>query len=191
MQQTVARSLRAPETAQVAADIVAHVSGRDPAAQIAALRHWLDGRVRFLADPLIDGDVIRSPELLLAQLERTGEIRGDCDDLATFVATLGHAIGIPARFVTLGFEGPTGPFAHVFTELQDQSGRWIEMDVTETPERRAANPPSRRAEWPAYPKGANMAAQLGQLLAGAQLAYVAYTALRDLGDVLREAGIEL
>lgn len=172
MQATVSRALRRPEIVAQAVEIAAATDGRDRIKLIRQLHDWLDARVKFIPDPLIDGDVIRTPALLLGQLAQTGMIRGDCDDVATLTATLAHSIGIPARFVTLGFFRPDAPFSHVFTELQDQHGEWHALDVTETKARRSVSPVSRRAEHPAVIARPSAAATLGILLAAGRLVYL-------------------
>lgn len=100
-----------------------HVSG-----QIAAIRGYLVRRVRFVADPL-GPELLQDPVLMLEDAEREGAAMGDCDDFATLAASLGGAIGIPARFVVVGFSGPDAPYEHVWTELFDGS-QWHELDVT-------------------------------------------------------------
>lgn len=150
MQKTVADSLRDPGVVEQAVDIVRGAEPRDKLGQIQAIHAWLDEYVEFIPDPLFEGDVIRTPALLLRQLEDHGDIRGDCDDIATLAATLAHAVGIAARFVTLGFGAVEGaPFQHVYAELEDQGGKWHPLDVTETDERRATTKPTRRAAYPA------------------------------------------
>ena len=171
-------SLRDPAIVDRAAAIVRDLDGRDRAGQIRAIRAWLAANVRFLPDPLIDGDVIRTPSLLLRQLKRDGFMQGDCDDVATLAATLGHAVGIPARFVTLGFFGPTAPFRHVFAELEDTAGQWHEMDVTESEQTRT-HAPTRRETHDVLAAGAGM----GSLLGLAQVVYVAAQLLKALEGI--------
>lgn len=168
MRSVALDALRDPGIVEQAAAIVQSVNGRDTLGKIRAIRAWLAARVRFLPDPLIDGDVIRTPALLLKQLERQGFMQGDCDDIATLAATLGHAVGVPARFVTLGFFGPTAPFRHVFTELGDESGKWHELDVTENEQTRTMKP-TRREEHELLRAGGG---GLGTLLAVAQAVYL-------------------
>ncbi|MEE8177710.1 MAG: hypothetical protein V3T65_06925 [Acidobacteriota bacterium] len=68
------------------------------------------------------------PEML-EDMQRWGAAQVDCDDAAVLSAALGKAVGLKPRFVVLGFEGPTGPYRHVYTELFDGVA-WTEMDVT-------------------------------------------------------------
>lgn len=178
MRAVVMESLRDPAIVERAAAIVRNVDGRDKLGQIRALRAWLASNVRFLPDPLIDGDVIRTPALLLRQFDRDGVIRGDCDDVATLTATLGHAVGIAARFVTLGFNGPAAPFQHVFCELADDAGGWHQMDVTETAATRAAQKPTRREVYEVL--GPGVTPSLAGLLTFVQGAYLVVQAVQQI-----------
>jgi transglutaminase-like putative cysteine protease len=158
-------------------ELVQRVDGHDPATQIRVVRDWLGQHVKFLADPYIDGDVIRAPDYLLAQYAKDGVIQGDCDDVATLAASMLQAIGIPARFTALGFGGAAAPFVHVYAEAQEPSGQWVPLDVTETDERRSRNTPTRAAHWPASSRGWQ---GLGSLVGFAQGVYLAARAWEHL-----------
>jgi hypothetical protein len=60
---------------------------------------------------------------------------GDCDDGATFLATLLAAIGITPRFRFGGQEDDSMDdgcnYHHVWVQARDDKGRWHDMDVTE------------------------------------------------------------
>lgn len=184
MQNVARQSLEDPAIVSLAADIVAEVDGRDTLGQIAAIRSWLARYVRFLPDPRIDGDVIRTPAALLSQLGRVGYMQGDCDDVSTLAATLGQAVGLNARFVTLGFD-PVGPYTHVFCELEDETGQWHELDVTEPDGVHQEFRPARREEYPATtddPRALDLRGLLGIL----EIAYVAYGAWKGFQQLYAE-----
>lgn len=132
MAECVNAALYQPEVIGTAVDIVRGVNGRDADGLAAALRDWLEARVAFLPDPLIDGDVLRVPSYSLAEIRQHGVARIDCDDAAMLSAALAKSIGLPARFRVLGFPR----WAHVYTEVLTQHG-WAPLDVTESVERRA------------------------------------------------------
>jgi transglutaminase-like putative cysteine protease len=109
--------------------------GRNLECQYRALRRWLVSHWQFVRDP--SGiELIHRPERLLDQIRTQGYALGDCDDAAILGAALGKIVGFPARFVVLGFFGPSRPFSHVFTELWVTQS-WCELDVTRTPQRPA------------------------------------------------------
>lgn len=92
-----------------------------------AIRDFLKATVNFTPDP-VGVEWISTPDQMLREIEARGLVQGDCDDVAVLAASLGMAVGMPARFVLLGFN-PHLPFFHVYTELQTSQG-WAEMDVT-------------------------------------------------------------
>lgn len=84
--------------------------------------------MRFVADPVRD-ELLHDPVLLLERIGRDGFATGDCDDVATLGATLGESVGLPARFIVLGFDDPGAPFGHVYAEILAGT-RWVELDTT-------------------------------------------------------------
>jgi len=60
---------------------------------------------------------------------------GDCDEGSTFLATMMAAIGIVPRFRFGGVDSDKAAdgcsYYHVWTQGQDESGHWIDFDVTE------------------------------------------------------------
>lgn len=96
-------------------------------ARIYALRRWLDFHTRFTHDPG-EIELVRSPTAALLEIEATGVLRGDCDDVATLGASMALALGMTVRYRVLGWSR-AGPYSHVLTECWD--GRnWIDLDVT-------------------------------------------------------------
>jgi transglutaminase-like putative cysteine protease len=108
------------------------------------LRSWLADHVRFLDDPvgvsLVGGGIAEVDDYLrdpiteqVRQLQATGEVRGDCDDVAMLGATLARAAGFSAvRFRVVSFDPSSPhPYSHVFTEVLTSRG-WLDFDVTRT-----------------------------------------------------------
>jgi transglutaminase-like putative cysteine protease len=119
-----------PIVIETATEIARHVNGRNPAALAAAIGDWCALRVEFLPDPAIDGDVLRTPEHTLREIERHGFARIDCDDAAMLVAALATALGLSCRFVVFAYFDPRAPFSHVATEVDTQRGPVL-LNVTE------------------------------------------------------------
>lgn len=125
MRAIVRGALRVPLLVETAADIVASAGGSTEAAE--RIRAWLDRHTEFVHDP-VGVELIKTPRYMLQEIAHHGTARGDCDDVAVLGAALGKAVGLPARFVLLGFkEG--APFEHVYAELLTDSG-WLELDTT-------------------------------------------------------------
>lgn len=121
------RALEDPLLVELAQRIIRDVGTQDEPGKIRALRGWLDRATRFLDDPL-GVELIRTPRRLILTAYQLGYFEGDCDDVAVLAAALGKAVGLPARYVVVGFE-PGGPFRHVYAELWDGQ-EWRELDVT-------------------------------------------------------------
>lgn len=111
---------------QLAAAIV-RGAGTNRQAEVALIREWLQGFTQFVRDP-IGLEWVMTPMAQLEALDQHGIIQGDCDDVAVLGAALGMAIGLRARFITIG---NARQFVHVFAVLGDPSGRqWWELDIT-------------------------------------------------------------
>lgn len=128
MRDTARAALKDPRVLEAAGTIVRAAPARDYAGQVRLLRAWVASHTKFLRDP-VGLELLRTPRYMLDEIARVGVAQGDCDDIALFAAALGLAVGLPARFVALGFRGATGPFTHVITELR-AGDRWLELDTT-------------------------------------------------------------
>lgn len=128
MAELVKHGASLPVVRATAESIIATVPPRDAGNQIDALRYWLATAVHFVSDP-VDIELVKHPAVLLEEITTTGQAFGDCDDAAVLGAALGESIGLPARFVALGFGTPDAPLAHVLTELWDGQA-WRDLDVT-------------------------------------------------------------
>ncbi len=126
MRQEVHTAIRNPLTIRAAESIIP--TNADAATQVAALRGWLQSHIEFLMDPH-GTELLRTPDYMLEIIREDGYAKGDCDDVATLAATLGLAVGFPARFVLFSL-GPNLPFSHVFCELFTLCKGWLELDTT-------------------------------------------------------------
>jgi transglutaminase-like putative cysteine protease len=95
--------------------------------ELAALYYFVCRNVRYQRDPLTV-ELVKTP---MATLE-TGV--GDCDDIATLLASMVLLCGSQARFVTVGFRRKW-PFTHVFAEgLDPKTKRWVTLDPVAGPD---------------------------------------------------------
>jgi transglutaminase-like putative cysteine protease len=133
MRQQVRDTLKkSREAIQTANMVVAAVSPRDKRSQIDAIFDWLSHRFRFVPDP-IGVELLRNPADSIHQINRLGFAQGDCDEAAMITAVLAMANGIPARFRSLAFNGPSAPYSHVVTDLAPGDGKWYPIDITKPP----------------------------------------------------------
>jgi transglutaminase-like putative cysteine protease len=113
-------------------DIIRGINTRDRLSQIAAIYNWFDKHYTFVNDP-IEVELIKDPERILEEIEKTGRVLGDCDDASTFLAAAVRSIGIPATLIRVGFHKKPlgkseGPYTHVYTRTVDQYNRPITLD---------------------------------------------------------------
>lgn len=92
------------------------------------LDSWLRQTFRYRSE---ENEIIRTPEFMLTDYETLGYSEGDCDDVATFVCGLSHAVGIPCRLTAIATD-PSMELSHVFAECLTGNG-WRIIDVTVEP----------------------------------------------------------
>lgn len=115
---------------------VRYIPAADPAAQLAALRDWIEDRILFMRDPAGDVELLHAPELILRMIRAQGIAQVDCDDVAIFAATLASAIGYRTRFLAVAFArrdvpDRDAPFAHVWAEAWNARDKaWADFDIT-------------------------------------------------------------
>lgn len=104
----------------------------DIADQNAKLQHFqrvtsfvLDKFV-YLADPR-GIEYVRSPVQLLLEFERTGKMRGDCDDVTLLTNSLLNALGFTTRTLSVKINGST-TFNHVLCLVQ-RGEDWVPFDA--------------------------------------------------------------
>ena len=93
----------------------------------ADLRRWLARHWTETPDPP-GVEVVMSPEYqLIRAAGRSGELRGDCDDIATLGAGMALASGFASRYCAIARVGPTP--THVYAEVQGVDGGWVDLDI--------------------------------------------------------------
>jgi transglutaminase-like putative cysteine protease len=111
-----------PELTEIARRIVGDLPEKDHVAEMVALFEFARDEIRYIRDT--NGvERIQTPEYTLR------ERQGDCDDKAILLAALLESIGIPARFVAVGFSPDF--FEHVYIEAMPDFVEWIALDATE------------------------------------------------------------
>jgi len=85
-------------------------------------------RNKFVYEPEII-ETLQTPEYMLAGLEMSGRLVGDCDDIATLHAALLTALGFQVRFVAIRSMREISEFDHVYLEV-NHIGEWIMYDIT-------------------------------------------------------------
>lgn len=73
-------------------------------------------------------EIIRTPEFMVNDLETLGYLEGDCDDIATFTASLTKAMNVPTRLTGIMTQS-TEEYDHVFSEARIGQF-WMPIDLT-------------------------------------------------------------
>jgi len=95
---------------------------RDERAEADALLNAVRRRIRYVRD-ILDIETLAAPATTWARQA------GDCDDMATLLATLAELVGYPTRFVVAGYTDPN-ELEHVFVQIL-VAGEWLDADPTE------------------------------------------------------------
>lgn len=94
--------------------------------EILAINNWVSEKIFYVNDPL-HVELLKDPQRLCEEIIARGHARGDCDDIATLIATMALQVGREAQFVIVGF-GEKGSYSHVFARVKDPKGPWIVCD---------------------------------------------------------------
>lgn len=89
---------------------------------------WIRHHFVYVHDPE-DVELVRTPEMQLQQIWDRGVFFGDCDDVATFEATVFTAYGIHSRFCAIRQMTSDIEFSHVFVEALIDN-QWQTFDPT-------------------------------------------------------------
>lgn len=122
MAKLVKQFRRDPATHYIAAAATSHLTNKDFRGEAEALLEYVRANVRYLQDP-------NEVELVQQPLKTLEFGVGDCDDMATLLATLLESIGHPARFAAVAMEEP-GVFDHVLVQTRI-GNQWVPLDATE------------------------------------------------------------
>lgn len=117
-------------------------ASRDTMKIAGAIFQWVQERFRYIPDPA-RYDLMMTPALMLREIAREGIVMEDCESVATLLATLLEAVGIPTRFHVVSQAMPiTGDhgYSHVWVDAFI-TRQWVPFDAT-LPESRPGERPS-------------------------------------------------
>ena len=127
MRRVVRAYKKSPELIALAHIITNFVPFKNVKQEAIALFNYVRSNIRYVMDP-VDVELVMTPDRLIEMGS------GDCDDMATLLATLLECIGIRSRFVAVGFT--PGELSHVYVEgligdYAETADGWYALDVTE------------------------------------------------------------
>lgn len=107
--------------------IVRELHPKDYLSELLAVRNYATEKIRYSNDAL-GVEQVQDPQRIVEQIVQHGRAVGDCDDGATFIATMTRQLGRESQFVIVGF-GARGHYSHVFARAKEpRSGEWIVLD---------------------------------------------------------------
>lgn len=102
-------------------------------------------KVTFRFDPG-DIELLRTPAAFARDILASRVVAGDCDDMATLLASLLFSLGVPVAFVTIATSPHRPEFRHVFVAARaGPRGEWEHFDPSVD---RPYNTKYRSAWWP-------------------------------------------
>jgi hypothetical protein len=102
--------------------VVGDVFPKDYAGEILAICYWVASHVLYLNDPM-HVELLKDPQRMMEEIlgNRDSRTRGDCDDIATLIATMALQCGRESQLVVAGFKNK-GQYSHVFVRVFDPKG---------------------------------------------------------------------
>lgn len=86
---------------------------------------WVKDNVQYVRDPNA-WEYVKTPDLMVNEIEAHGRTFGDCDDHVLLLNTLLDTLGIRTKFVATVINGGT-TFNHVVSGVY-LSGKWVDLD---------------------------------------------------------------
>ncbi len=115
-----------PAIRKCALAIASTTTDNDQAEHASRLARFVKDSVVYVTDP-VNAEWVITPDLMLAEIARTGITSGDCDEHCLLFASLAEALGIPCQIVGV-HSGASPIWDHVICTAWI-SGREIDVDL--------------------------------------------------------------
>ena len=109
-----------------AEQIVGEVEAYQTRYEIGAVYNFIQENVRYTKDA-VNWEWIKTPELVLHEIQTKGASFGDCDDMTVLGLTLLRSIGFPVAIKIVSYH-PDREFTHVYG-LVFVDGKWEAFDA--------------------------------------------------------------
>ncbi len=130
--------------------LIASCPERDEKCEVTSIFNWVLRHYRYVKDPKFL-EMFKSPEIADQEINFTGTLQGDCDDVSAYLVALCMSIGYNARFVVIAIQGQDDEFRHIYPQIfLPRSRRWFTLEATarQQPAGWEAPQGSRRREFP-------------------------------------------
>ncbi len=91
---------------------------------------WIRAHYRFRPE---SEELVRTVGRMVEEIQTLGFFEGDCDDAATFYASILYTLGFVVRLVAIRYDPREPEFQHVFVEYHDPLygfTNWFRLDPT-------------------------------------------------------------
>jgi hypothetical protein len=104
-----------PLVRQLALNIINHkeVKSHQYIDEARAIAEWVQENIPYVKDAR-NIEQIHSPTMLIKRMQRGEAVRGDCDDMSLFLATLLLSIGHAPMFKCVRFKKTEGSYNHIY-----------------------------------------------------------------------------
>lgn len=126
----VAFAIRRPEIRKRAESLTFMCAERDELCEVTRIMKWTESHFRYLKDP-INLELVKSPEVIDAEITAQDKFQGDCDDATCYVAALLKSVGYRVRVVVIAVPGKGEQFRHIYPEVYlPQRRAWLALEMT-------------------------------------------------------------
>lgn len=126
MRNLVLQSLNSKRLCSLAAKLFLRSRRWTPTEQVNVVDSFLRSKFIYTEEKI---ETLVSPDYMLQGLERTGVLRGDCDDISMLNAAILTCMDIKVRFVAIRSEQSNPNYDHVFIEAFNNI-IWVDKDLT-------------------------------------------------------------
>ena len=113
-----------------AESLVAACPERDEICEVKQVYAFVLAHYRYLKDPR-PFELLKSPEIVDAEISKFGAFQGDCDDVTCYLAALLTAIGFAVNIVVISVRGMGDEYRHVFPRVYVPAiSKWVALEAT-------------------------------------------------------------
>lgn len=130
IKQAVGFAIRRPEIRRRAEMLTFGCAERDELCEVTRIVKWVESHFRYLKDP-IGLELVKSPEVVDAEITQHDRFQGDCDDVTAYVAALLKSVGYNVRAVVIAVPGRGEEYRHIYPEVYlPQKRAWLALEMT-------------------------------------------------------------
>lgn len=134
----VNESVTDPVVRRVAENIVRDIPERDKLGEIRAISRFVRSRIRYTGEPV---ETIKTPRVLVDEIQRYGKATGDCDDHVVLALALHRMVGTQCDIPVIS-QRADGIANHIYIRCFVPGRGWVTDDLIMKKEPLGWEPPS-------------------------------------------------